>query len=80
MPPTPLYQNSVRVVTGEVTRVLQSALEECIDSLEINLNLMRDYASFKEDRYNLDKEQLEQDETYQADVSKGMTNECSNQL
>jgi hypothetical protein len=80
MPASPLYHNSVKRITSELTQVLKAAIENCIGSLEANLNLVSDYKSFKEQKYSLNVESGEEDEAFREDVHSGITNECSNKL
>lgn len=80
MPASPLYHNSVKVIINEVTQVLRTALEDCIDSLEANLSLVNDYRSFKEQKYDLGVDPNQEDEAFRENVHSGITNECSNKL
>lgn len=76
MPVSPMYHNSVKVITSEATRVLHSAIDDCIKTLDINLNLVSDYISFRNHKYNLDIDSEGQSDEFS--VPSGITNECSN--
>jgi hypothetical protein len=81
MPASPLYHNSVNVITTEVAQALRSSIDACIDSQDINLNLVRDYRSFRMEKYNLeDANRSAESDAFGDDAQTGITNECSNKL